>query len=551
MRRLPVGYGMAMSCILLGLVLFPSISYSENFCAQPVQTESGLVRGMEDKDSRSCVWLGIPYAAPPVGERRWKAPVPAQPWSGVREAENWGNMCLQQKSPFVTEPREKTDVLSEDCLYLNIWRPNKPGRFPVMFWIHGGGYTMGSGKYPGGKLSEFGEVVVVTINYRLGVFGFMASPALREEDPNQSTGSYGSLDQVAALKWVKENIANFGGDPTNITIFGESAGGWSVCTMLATPLNNGMFSKAIIQSGGCEASESLEKGYAKAGEIASKVGCGADDLKCLRAVPADKLVMGGVGDILRNGFQFVPHEDGYVLNGTPLAMIRAGNFNKVPLMAGSTKEEVNVVVEIGRPRLSNALPCAYEKLMQRNLNLSAEEAEKVAAVYRLEKYDNKPKHAFAYMLTDLALACPTFLGLASVAQANLPVYYYRYDYQGFKYGKYLHAMHSMELPLVFNSIDKGSMSGLFNNKNVDQARELSKIIQGYWTNFAKNGNPNGPGLPLWPAFDPANPLVQILDVEVRSEATDSPERCSLWDGYAQAHTPIWENLARHEKKRKR
>ena len=529
------------------LVIASFAAKADDLCSKPVTTKTGQVSGMNDKDSKTCAWLGIPYAAPPVGDNRWKAPQPVEPWSGVHETIKWGNKCVQQQSTFTTEPKEKGDIFSEDCLYLNIWRPDKPGKFPVMVWIHGGGYTMGSGKYPGGKLSEFGDVIVVTINYRLGAFGFFATPALRDEDPNKSVGSYGSLDQVAAIKWVHDNIANFGGDPSNVTIFGQSAGGWSVCTMLATPLNKGMFSRAILESGGCEATETLDQGYARGADIAQKVGCKADDLKCLRAVPAEKLAMGGVGDILKKGFMFGPHEDGYLLTGTPLSMIRAGNFNKVPLMAGSTKEEVNVVVKIGRPRLANALPCQYESLIIRNLNVTKEEAKKVEQAYPLSKYHNSPRQAFGYILTDMSLACPTYFGLDSFADQGLPTYYYRYDYRGMKYGSVIGALHAMEVPLVFNSIDKGSMSSWFNNKNADHARELSRIIQGYWTNFAKTGNPNGQGLPVWPRFEPKNQTVQILDTKVRAEQSDSAMRCSPWDGYSQTHTPIWKNLGKHEK----
>lgn len=526
-----------------------TLAQASEICFEPVKTESGLVRGFKSEDTETCVWLGIPYAKPPVGQLRWRAPEPASSWEGVREANEWGPKCMQESTVFRTESRDKSDKMSEDCLYLNIWRPAHSGKFPVMVWIHGGGYTMGSGKYPAGRLAEFGDLIVVTINYRLNTFGFFANPALREEDPNRSTGNYGSLDQAFALKWVHNNIANFGGDPNNVTIFGESAGGWSVCTMLATPLTRGLFQRAILQSGGCEAVETLERGYEKGKRIAEKLGCKFDDLACLRSVPAEKLVRGGVGDILKEGFSFLNHIDGWLLSDSALAMIRAGNFNRVPLMAGSTKEEVNLLVII-RPRLNNALPSQYQSRMQRNLNLSQEEAQKAVQTYPLSKYENKPKKAFGYILTDISLACPTYLGLDSVSEKGILTYYYRFDYDDMKGGKFLHAFHSSEIPFVFNSLDqKPFYKTFYDEKNLSSAQQLSKVIQTYWTNFAKTSNPNGPGVPEWREYTRENQVVQVLDLEIRSEQTDMSGRCAVWDGYNKNRTPIFETLARKEKRK--
>ncbi len=537
--------------VVLMFLFFSNAVLGQDLCSTPVKTATGLVKGLNSDDSDTCAWLGIPYAAPPVGDLRWKAPQPAQAWEGVRDASAWEYACMQKESSFITEPKKGNKGYSEDCLYLNIWRPKTQDSLrplPVMVWIHGGGYTMGSGKYPSGKLSEFGQVVVVTINYRLNVFGFFASPALRSEDPNQSTGNYGSLDQVAALKWVHDNIANFGGDPDNVTIFGESAGGWSVCTMLATPLNRGMFSKAIMESGGCEASESLERGYEKGKEIAQKAGCKLDDLACLRKAPAEKLVTGGAGDVLKVGFPFLDHADGYLLTDSALAMMRAGKFNHVPLMAGSTKEEVNMILFL-RPGLSKALPSQYQSRLERNLGLSEAEAKKAMETYPLEKYNNKPGQAFGYMLTDLALACPTFFGLESAAEQGMTAYYYRFDYRGMNYGKYLKAFHSSELPFVFNSFEQSPNTVFYNEKNLGPAKALSKTMQGYWTNFAKTGNPNGPGLLEWPKYSLDNQARQILDTTVKTEASDALQRCAVWDGYSKTHTPIFETLASKPKRK--
>ena len=268
---------------------------------------------------------------------------------------------------------EARQNMSEDCLYLNVWRPRKSGVFPVMVWIHGGGNIMGSGgrsgatglSFDGSRLAEFGDVIVVTINYRLHAFGFLADPALRAEDPNHSAGNYGSLDQVAAIRWVHDNIAKFGGDPEQVTIFGESAGGWSICTMLATPLNQGMFQRAILESGGCTKSEDLEKGYEREKAIAKRVGCTPGDLACLRRAPAEKF-LGSLADLYREGMDYGPHHDGYLLTGTPLAMIRAGQSNAVPFLAGSNRNEVDAVLFF-RPSLWRARPFQYERRAGRNL----------------------------------------------------------------------------------------------------------------------------------------------------------------------------------------
>jgi len=231
-----------------------------DLCSEPVPTQSGLVQGHSIADTATCAWLGVPYVAPPVGELRWKAPQPMPAWTGVREAVSYGDRCMQKPWLGIKKAHHEKGM-SEDCLYLNIWAPQKSGKFPVMFWIHGGGFNFGSGSgYPGDRLAAFGDVLVVTINYRLSVFGFLASPELRGEDPNASTGSYGSLDQVAALRWVHDNIAKFGGDPGNVTIFGESAGGWAICHLLASPLAAGLFQRAILESGNCFASAGFNAG---------------------------------------------------------------------------------------------------------------------------------------------------------------------------------------------------------------------------------------------------------------------------------------------------
>ncbi len=511
-------------------------------CTEPVQTESGMVRGMESEESETCEWRGIPYAAPPVGELRWKAPQPVEEWSGVKDAYTFGDRCMQQGTMTLVD--SGSDVgMSEDCLYLNVWRPKKEGEFPVMLWIHGGGYTGGSASTPmywGDRLAESGEVVVVTINYRLSVFGFLAHPRLTAEDPHDSSGSYGSLDQVAAIQWVHDNIENFGGDPDNVTIFGESAGGWSVCTMLATPLNKGKIHRAILESGGCETSASMGKGYEQARNTAQQVGCDPDDLECLRHVPAEELLDKGTGG-QTEGFVWVPHHDDYLLTDMPLAMIRKGNYNKIPFMAGSNRNEVDAVLLL-IPKIKYALPRQYESLVKEYLGLSASETDRLTSLYPLSEHEDKPKRAIGTLVTDAGLACPTYTGLMAAAEQQEDTYYYRFDYTGMSMGRWIKAAHAMEIPYIFNSMDREPMNLLYNFANIKKARELSGTIQGYWVNFAYYGNPNGPGLPEWPAFQTGAQNMQVLDRPVRTQKAKMQQKCGFWEEYNRKHGPIFENL---------
>ncbi|HUT54656.1 MAG TPA: carboxylesterase family protein [bacterium] len=532
----------AWAIMILAALTLAGEGRAQDLCAEPVATASGKVRGMSDKEAATCSWLGVPYAAPPVGELRWKAPAPAPAWTGVRDAVKYGDRCLQKGTMAAVDMGSGVSM-SEDCLYLNVWRPKKSGSFPVMLFIHGGGYTGGSGStemYKGDRMAERGDVAVVTINYRLNVFGFLAHPALRAEDANQSTGGYGSLDQVAAIKWVHDNIAGFGGDPGNVTIFGESAGGWSVCTMLATPLNQGMIARAILESGGCEASAPLEKGYEQAKKVAGVFKCAENDVACLRQVSAKQLLDKGTGSQL-GGFVWVPHYDGYLLTDSPLAMIRSGNYSHVPFMAGSNRNEVDVVLYF-LPQIWRAKPGQYEQRVSEFLGVSADEAAKIAKVYPLGNYDNMPRRAFGALATDAGLGCPTYLGLAAAAAQQPDTYYYRFDYHDMIYGKHLLAVHAMELPFVFNSMDRSPISALYGRRNIEEARMLSRVVQGYWINFAKTGDPNGPGLPVWPKFDLASPSVQVLDNIVRTEPAGMTERCAYWDSYNKDHAPIFETM---------
>ncbi len=521
---------------------------AEDLCAEPVRTGAGMVRGAAEAATGTCAWKGIPFAAPPVGELRWKAPRPPAPWSGVRDALEFGDRCMQ-KGVMALENLASKQGMSEDCLYLNVWRPQKSGTFPVMVWIHGGGYVGGASSTPmywGDRLSQAGDVVVVSANYRLNVFGFLALAALRAEDAHGSVGSYGSLDQVAALKWVHDNIAAFGGDPNNVTIFGESAGGFSICTMLATPLAKGLFQRAILESGGCDVSADLGPGYEQGDSIAANLGCKPDDLACLRGLSAKKVEDKGAAGLM-TGMGFMPHHDGYLLTATPLAMIRAGDYNRVPFMAGSNRDEFGQAMKLKKD-LRNVKPADYEQALIDVIGIPPEDAAKLVKLYPLRDYGNRPVEAYGRMLgADASLACPTYEGLLAAARQQQDTYYYRFEYDDYKLGKYMGAAHAMEIPFIFDSFDRLPMSLFYDQKNVGPARALGRIIQGYWLNFAKTGDPNGQGLPEWTAFNPDTQMVQVLDTAVRSEHAPNIARCAFWDEFSKTHKGSLQSLGTRKK----
>ena len=500
-------------------------------CAEPVKTEAGLIRGLAESGTQTCAWHGVPYAAPPTGEQRFRAPGPVKPWAGVRDGKVWGHRCTQKNTLalrfFNSDP---SGDLSEDCLYLNVWRPQKPGKYPVMVWIPGGGYGIGTGNTPsywGDRLSETGQVVVVTINYRLGYFASLTLPKLRDEDPNHSAGSYGALDQVAALKWVNRNVENFGGDPGNVTVFGESAGGWSVCSLLASPLAKGLFHRAIMESGGCGQSATLEAGFEEGKVVAKSLGCGPDDLICLRQVPAEKIVEVAPTPTFTR-FSFGPHQDGYFLSDQPLTLIRSGNSNRVPYIGGTNRDEMKANVTGKNKELRDLPPAQYQEKLAALLPIPRASAQELAKLYPLGDYDNKPINAYAQMVTDFAFACPTFEGLQASAQFMANTYQFRFDWDEMRGGQKNGAMHGMDVPFVFNSFDR-RMFNMFYSKSLRQkAAPLARSLQSYWINFAKTGDPNGPGLPLWPKLDPGDPYLLVFDNVITAQPAGLSARCKFW-----------------------
>jgi len=511
--------------LFLVLLLLGGSVLAQELCSQPVMTTEGKVVGTTDSKYSVCAWLGIPYAQPPVGELRFRAPQPPQAHSGILEAKEFGPACIQEKSFF--SGGKSIYGYSEDCLTLNIWRPKKKGKFPVMFWIHGGGYTGGASNYEmynGARLSAEQEVVVVSINYRLNIFGFFAHPQASEEDPHHSSGNYGLLDQIQALKWVKNNIENFGGAPENITIFGESAGGVSVCALLASPLAKGLFQQAIIESGACDLFYPIEKGFKYGEKFAEQVGCeGKEALSCLRKIPAKKLFQ----KYKANKLPISAYIDGYVLPELPLESIRKGEFNQVPVMVGNNRDEMNLFLI---PAGFYLLPGFVIKSVLKKA-LGKELYQQLNQLYPRSKFGRPAKRT---LIGASEAFCSRGFMPAEELSRFVPVYYYQFDWDDYPLGKLLGAFHGLEIPFVFGNtrLKRDSLRIVMGTKKVaKKAEPLAKVMMSYWANFAKKGNPNGDNLPQWISYHQENRQrihLDLPEIEMKPISPDQLERYRFW-----------------------
>jgi len=463
--------------------------------ALQVKTHSGTVEGKDN--GKVHAFLGIPYAAPPVGDLRWKEPQPLPKWSGVRKATAFGSHCMQGN---VYGDMVFHDLgASEDCLTLNIWVPKRAaGKLPVMVWIYGGGYVAGTtseSRQDGSILAQHG-VIVVSMNYRLGVFGFFVHPELAKESGHNSAGNYGLLDQLAALKWVHENIAAFGGDPDNVTIFGESAGSFSVSAQMASPLAKGIFQKAIGESGAAFSRSDLDfepmSARAEKDEKLMKEKLGASTLAELRAIPANKLLE-PFAPPESPGFDFGPDVDGYFLPESVPAIFAAGKQNDVALIAGWNHDEGSFEIAFA-PKKPTA--DSMKETAQKDFGDKADEFLKL---YPIDTPQHVQRSAQDYA-GDRFIALSTWAWIEAQGKTGKkPIYRYRFDMAPTPSkpdAPRLGAYHSAEIEYVFGQLDsKTDVTWRPEDRNV------SDMMQKYWTNFAKNENPNSPGLPDWPMYD--------------------------------------------------
>ena len=485
--------------------------------ADPVRTAAGLVEGTTSADGSVRAFRGIPFAAPPVGELRWREPQATPRWEGVRRAAEFGSRCPQGS---VFDDMVFRDQPSEDCLYLNVWTPAKSPseKRPVMVWIHGGGFQAGSASEPrqdGERLARRG-VVVVGVNYRLGVFGFLAHPALTAESGRGASGNYGLMDQVAALRWVRENVAAFGGDPENVTIFGESAGSFAVSALLASPLARGLAARAIGESGaylGRHALEPLSLAASEENGTAFAAALGAASLAELRRKPADDVLQAA----LKVQPWFAPTIDGHVLPKDVGAIYAAGEQARVPLLAGWNADEVRAGVVLGKQK-----PTAKSFAEQTRARYGPA-ADALLKVYPAAT-DAEALESAADLAGDTFLAYATWKWIETHARtAGAAAYRYSFDRKipvapGTKVegvpatAEDVGARHAGEIEYVFGALDT-----LPTVPWQDADRRISDQMMAYWTNFARSGDPNGSGLPEWPRYTGA-PGPQVMHLDVTSQA---------------------------------
>ena len=464
---------------------------SSAIAADQVHTGSGIVEGTQSTDSKIRIFKGIPFAAPPVGNLRWQPPQPAPSWEGVRKTTEFGARCMQ--GHIFADMVFRDNGPSEDCLYLNVWTPasSADAHLPVMVWIYGGGFQAGAASEPrqdGENLAHKG-VIVVSFNYRLGVFGFLSHPDLTKESPHHASGNYGLLDQIAALEWVRKNIAGFGGDPDNVTIFGESAGSMSVSALMASPLSKGLFKQAIGESGGAFSLTPRDESVSQTEKtgVAFAESIHGTTLEELRAKPADEVLEAA----LHGKGRFWPNVDGYFLPENASAIYAAGKQVHVALLAGWNADEGSAAGFFGKeqPTKEN-----YEAKIRSQFG---KDAEKILKLY--------PANTEAEMKASARdLASAEFIAYSTwkwldmqVKTGESPVYRYHFEQAPpMPAGEPSHgAYHSSDIEYVFQTLDWKHLSW------TDGDRKISDVISSYWTNFAKTGNPNGNGLPEWPGYN--------------------------------------------------
>jgi para-nitrobenzyl esterase len=488
--------GMKLVCVLtmaafaLGL---SAVGYADSLT---VKTADGKVQGKTINDGKVKAFLGLPYAAPPVGDLRWKAPEPVVKWKGERDGTTFGPHCAQGR---VFDDMVFQDAKpSEDCLFLNVYAPNDStdkSKLPVMFWIHGGGYAGGASSEPrhNGDFLPLKGVVLVTINYRLGVFGFLATSDLAKE-ANGTAGNYGLLDMVAALEWTKKNIKKFGGDPDNVTIFGESAGSFAVSTLMASPIARGLFHKVIGESGGAFSDALALDPLAMREKLDDEwvATLGVKSLAELRALSTDKILE--AVKTKKGGFSTVV--DGKVLTEPVPATYAAGTQAHLPLLAGWNRDE--------NSSLGNGM--TVEKWKGMAVELFKDRADEFLKLYPGDTDEQTVDSAGAYG-SDSFIAFGTWKWLeAHRKTGDSPVYRYHFELRALpsKYHPGTFAFHSDDIEYVFGTLDTRPGQTVR-----PEDRTLSDQMMSYWTNFAKTGDPNGAGLPVWPKYDKEDSLIHL------------------------------------------
>ena len=531
-------YTAAMRFTVYAFLAFAGSSLALAAIDQPVKLDTGMVSGAPGKNPDVRVFKGIPYAAPPLGDLRWKPPQPALKWEGVRAADQFGNSCMQGGGgggrgrgrggrgdkggapPAARGPAGPPT--SEDCLFLNIWTAAKSAseKRPVMVWIHPGGYNSGSGSSPGtdGENLAMKGAVLVTINYRLGIFGFFSHPELTAESPHHASGNYALLDQLAALRWVQKNIAGFGGDPKRVLVFGDSAGSSSIGNLVASPLSKGLFQRALGESGawmGLSIAPMTKLAAAEQNGVRTAQQLGANSLAELRAMPAAKLLGGRGGG---------PVVDGWFLPDDPANIYAAGKQMDVPLLVGSNKDEATFF----QGRTTAAMFTQSSKTRFGDL------ADAFFKLYPANSDDEATVSSFAAFRDQLGFVMRNWAA-SQTATGKSKAYLYYFTHEppipggspppsAVVTARQQGATHGAEAQYVFENL-------LANRPWTDLDHELADTLSSYWVNFAANGNPNGKGLPVWPAFNPKENQRMVLGDKIEPGAALSPDQLALYQQY--------------------
>src|SRR5580704_16176337 len=511
----------SIGCAPRSFVAALSLAVMSVAAAGQVRTEAGSVQGSTGTDGKVQIFRGVPYAAPPVGALRWKEPQPLPSWQGVRKATEFGARCMQGN--IYDDMVFRDTAPSEDCLYLNVWTPkaSADAKLPVMVWIHGGGFQAGATSEPrqdGEHLAHKG-VVVVSMNYRLGIFGFFSHPELTKESPHHASGNYGLLDQAAALQWVRKNIAAFGGDPQNVTIFGESAGSFSVSALMASPTSKALIHRAIGESGAFFGRTLSAKPLAESEQDGAKFGAsiGADTLEKLRAMSSQETLDAASKD--KNAFRFGPNIDGYFFPESPSKTFAKGNQAHVALLAGWNHDEDSYHEFFG------ADAATKENFAKKVRQTYGDKTPDLLKAFPAETDEQARTSA------DL-LATADFIGYGTWKWIEMQektgesvVYRYEFDQAppmpppaaGAPPQESRGAYHSAEIEFVFGMLDSKALPWR------PEDFQLSELMGSYWTNFAKTGNPNGEGLPSWSAYS-AKDGFEVMHLVAKPQAAADQQR---------------------------
>jgi len=500
-------------------LLFLNVNAQKPTNLLKVKVANGMLEGVIE--SGVTIFRGVPFAKPPVGDLRWKEPQPLANWSGVRKADKFGPRPMQKY--IYTDMQFRSDSVSEDCLYLNVWTPAKSAtvRLPVLVYFYGGGFVAGGSseyRYDGESMARKG-IVAITVNYRMGIFGFMAHPGLSKESPHHASGNYGLLDQAAALKWVQKNISAFGGDPKKITIAGESAGSFSVSALMASPLSKNIIAGAIGESGsllGKNPPVSLAVAEKNGEDFGKKIG--STTLADLRAIPADRLL----DETSKPGSgRFSVDVDGYFFPKPPLSIYAAGEQAKVPLIVGWNSEEgnYNSILKGQEPTVEN-----YTKAIEKMYGENAADILKV--------YNPTNDESVKQVGTDLASA--QFIAYSTWKWSDIqsqtsgkPVYRYFYSHPrpalrdekaNEKYTPATGAVHSSDIEYAMGNLPTNRV---YDWQPVDY--RISGIFQGFFANFIKTGNPNGLGVPEWPSVKSGGPA-EVMHIDAETKAATETHR---------------------------